>query len=132
MQTSGFEEAVEKVVERDPRYHPDAYLLLRDALDYTLNKVKKREKQTRHVTGKELCLGFRDYLLGQFGPMSMTLCREWGIGTCQDIGEMVFNLIEAQMFGRTDNDSKADFVGHYTFEEAFIGPYLPRTGEAAS
>ncbi len=121
-----FDDAVAKVLEKDARYHPDAYVFLRDALDFTLKRVKKEEKAQRHVTGPELCLGFRDHAARQFGPMALAVCREWGLKSCEDIGEMVFNLIEVGTFKKTDSDSRADFAGHYAFRESFLDPYLPK------
>ncbi|MGY8688984.1 MAG: Minf_1886 family protein, partial [Verrucomicrobiales bacterium] len=61
-----------------------------------------------------------------FGPMVMTVFEEWGIHSCADFGEIVFNLIEARVFGKTDDDKKENFVGHYDFEEAFVRPFLPK------
>ena len=130
MPGDSFEDAVEKVLEKDARYQPDAYVLLRDALDFTLKRIKKDEGNSRHVTGPELCLGFRDHVIRQFGPMALAVCREWGVNSCKDIGELVFNLIEVGTFKKTDSDSLEDFVGHYGFREAFLDPYLPkRMGE---
>ena len=103
---------------------------MRDALDQTLRQVREGgEIEDRHVSGKELVEGIRAYSLKEFGPMVMTVFDEWGIGSCADFGEIVFNLIEARVFGKTDEDTRADFVGHYDFEEAFVKPFLP-TGAA--
>jgi uncharacterized repeat protein (TIGR04138 family) len=126
MPGESFEDAVEKVLEKDARYHADAYVLLRDALDFTLKRIKKEEGTQRHVTGPELCLGFRDHVIRQFGPMALPVCREWGLHSCADIGELVFNLIDVGTFKKTDSDSRADFAGHYGFREAFLDPYLPK------
>jgi uncharacterized repeat protein (TIGR04138 family) len=126
MQKVSFEELVERVVTRDPRYRPEAYLFLREALDFTQKKVTGEVVDTeRHVTGQQLVLGIRDFAVEHFGPMAYDLLHEWGMRRCEDFGEIVFNLIECQVLRKTDTDSRDDFKSVYTFEEAFRDPFLP-------
>lgn len=127
MQEISFEAAVEKILARDSRYHRDAYAFVREALDYTQKRVGRANGgKLRHVTGQELLEGIRDFALEQFGPMTLTVFEEWGIRRCSDFGEIVFNLIEAGVFSKTERDSRADFAEGYDFEEAFRKPFLPR------
>ncbi len=79
----------------------------------------------RHVSGPELLDGARRYALKEFGPMVITVFDSWGIRSCEDIGNMVFNLIGAGVFGKTDQDSIEDFKNVYDFEEAFVRPFAP-------
>jgi uncharacterized repeat protein (TIGR04138 family) len=126
MQKIGFAEALDSVVANDPRYQRDAYIFLRDALDFTTKQQKKiKGVSVRHVTGPELLDGARQYALREFGPMVMTVFDNWGIHSCEDIGHMVFNLIGAGVFGKTEEDSIKDFKDVYDFEEAFVKPFAP-------
>jgi uncharacterized repeat protein (TIGR04138 family) len=126
MQKIGFAEALNSIVASDPRYHRDAYVFLRDALDFTTKQQKKIKGATvRHVSGPELLEGVRQYALKEFGPMVMTVFDNWGVHSCEDIGNMVFNLIGAGIFGKTEEDSIEDFKNVYDFEEAFIKPFAP-------
>src|SRR5712691_6613620 len=126
MQKIGFAEALESVVVSDPRYHRDAYAFLCDALDFTTKQQKKvKGVSVRHVTGPELLDGVRQYALKEFGPMVMTVFDSWGIHSCEDIGHMVFNLIGAGIFGKTEQDSIEDFKKVYDFQEAFVKPFAP-------
>jgi uncharacterized repeat protein (TIGR04138 family) len=126
MQKIGFPEALESVVANDPRYQRDGYIFLRDALDFTTKQQKKIKGVTvRHVSGPELLDGVRRYALKEFGPMVTTVLDSWGIRSCEDIGNMVFNLISAGVFGKTDEDSIEDFKNVYDFEEAFVRPFVP-------
>src|SRR5690348_11578118 len=95
MQEVSFEEALEILTIKDPRYPRDAYLFVREALDYT-QRAMTRDKQgpIRHVSGQELLAGIKDYAAAQFGPMALTVLQEWGIHSCQDFGELVFNMVE--------------------------------------
>ena len=47
--------------------------------------------------------------------------------TAEDFGEMVFNLIEYGVFSKNEQDSKEDFSAIYSFEEAFIKPFQPKS-----
>jgi hypothetical protein len=67
----------------------------------------------------------RQYALKEFGPMVMTVFDNWGIHSCEDIGNMVFNLIGAGIFGKTEEDSIDDFKKVYDFKEAFVKPFAP-------
>ena len=130
MQKIGFAEALESVVGNDPRYQRDGYVFLRDALDFTTKQQKKTKGvSVRHVTGPELLDGVRQYALKEFGPMVMTVFDSWGIRSCEDIGHMVFNLIGAGVFGKTEQDSIEDFKNVYDFEEAFVKPFAPAKPE---
>ena len=103
MQKIGFADALDSVVINDPRYQRDGYIFLRDALDFTTKQQKKiKGVSVRHVTGPELLDGVRQYALKEFGPMVMTVFDSWGIRSCEDIGNMVFNLISAGVFGKTE------------------------------
>jgi uncharacterized repeat protein (TIGR04138 family) len=126
MQKIGFAEALDSVVANDTRYQRDGYIFLRDALDFTTKQQKKIKGVTvRHVSGPELLDGVRRYALKEFGPMVTTVLDSWGIRSCEDIGNMVFNLIGAGVFGKTEEDSIEDFKNVYDFEEAFVKPFAP-------
>lgn len=126
MQQLNFEDVLNKMVEQNPQYHRDAYLFLREALEFTQKAVGKTNKNTvRHITGQELLNGIREYALAVFGPMTPTVFEEWGIRTCEDFGQMVFLMVENNLLRKTDNDRPEDFKNGYSFDEAFRKPFLP-------
>lgn len=141
MQEVSFEQALEQIRARDPRYARDAYLFLREALDHTQKRALKAVRESRssresksteelpvrHVTGQELLEGIRIYALDQFGPMVPTVFEEWGIHACADFGEIVFNMVEIGLLAKTEQDSRDDFKNGYTFDDAFRKPFLPET-----
>jgi uncharacterized repeat protein (TIGR04138 family) len=106
---------IRKIVQKDPRYGAQAYYFMFDALDYTIQRLKK----VRHVTGKELLEGIREYATEHFGFLARTVLSEWGLNATEDFGEIVFNLVEAGLLSRTESDTRKDFAGVYEFEEAF-------------
>ena len=92
--------------------------------------VKERKRaaagENRHVSGGELVEGFRQYALREFGPVARMVLQNWGLSGCEDIGAMVFHLIDERVFGKNDSDSPEDFAGHFTFAEAFEEPFQAR------
>ena len=95
MHDVSFEQALELIQAKDPRYQAEAYRFVREALDYTQKTIGRDPRgRVRHVTGQELLAGIRDFALTQFGPMAIAVLEEWGIHTCQDFGEIVFNMVE--------------------------------------
>lgn len=126
MQAQDFDAVLDGIVAQDGRYHRDAYLFLREALDHTQRVIRKANREKlRHVSGQELLGGIRAYALQQYGPMALAVLHEWGVRSCQDFGEIVFTLVERNVLSKTEEDSRADFKGGYDFEEAFRKPYLP-------
>lgn len=127
MQAMQFEQSVISILKRDKRFDPHAYFFLKDALDFTLKRIAETNGgQARHVSGPELLAGYRDFALEQFGPMAGTLMKEWSVRKCQDVGDMVFHLIEEQVFGKQDSDTKEDFSEVFDFEASLANPFLPR------
>ena len=132
MQAMQFEQSVVSILKRDKRFDPHAFFFLKEALDFTLKRIAESNGgQARHVSGPELLAGYRDYALEQFGPMASTLMSEWSIRKCQDVGDMVFHLIEEQVFGKQDSDKQEDFSEVFDFQAALITPFLPKTKIAA-
>jgi len=131
MQEPSFDEVLEAILKRDTRYHRDAYVFVREALDRTHKMVTPSNREAmRHVTGQQLLEGIRAYGLDQFGPMTQSVLNEWGIHTCEDFGEIVFNMVESHLLGKTEEDSRDDFKGGYDFADAFRKPFQPE-GKAA-
>ena len=126
MQELTFETTLALILAKDPRYESEAYLFVKDALDYTQKLVIKPSRdEVRHVSGQELLEGIRAFALTQFGPMTPTVFEEWGIRRCEDFGEIVFNMVEIGLLGKTEKDSRADFQSGYDFDEAFRKPFRP-------
>jgi uncharacterized repeat protein (TIGR04138 family) len=127
MHEATFDEGLNQILAKDPRYHRDAYFFIREALDYTQKTIVKENRgQMRHISGQELLGGIREFALAQFGPMAITVLEEWGIRRCEDFGEMVFNMVEASVLAKTERDSREDFHGGYDFDDAFRKPFLPK------
>jgi uncharacterized repeat protein (TIGR04138 family) len=128
MQEVNFDEALDQILAKDARFHRDAYSFMREALDFTQKLIgKENQGKVRHVTGKELLDGLRQYALQQFGPMAVTVFEEWGIRNCNDFGDIVFNMVEISLLAKTEKDTRDDFQGGYDFTDAFSKPFWPES-----
>ncbi len=119
-----FHIAIAQAVAKDPRYHPLAYEFVRDALHVAV-KHYREGKEDQHVTGQEVLEGVRLHALAEYGPMALTVLNEWGLERGEDVGNIVYNLIETGYFGKNEGDSIEDFAGGYEFEKALTDPFRP-------
>jgi len=126
MQEINFEEKVEMILAKDSRYARDAYMFVRESLDYTQKNIGKENRgKFPHITGQELLDGIRQFALNQFGPMVVTVLEDWGVRNCRDFGEIVFNMVEIELLAKTENDNRDDFNNGYDFTDAFRKPFWP-------
>jgi uncharacterized repeat protein (TIGR04138 family) len=126
---------LEDVVRRDPRYAYEAYEFTFAALAHTqkmLGKVPPPETEAAdpahvepsyHVSGRQLLEGAIALALEQFGLMARTVFRVWGINRTDDFGELVFNLVEAGLMSKTNEDNRADFQNVFDLDEALVRGY---------
>lgn len=120
------EDGIREICRDDPRYTSQAYYFIFESLEYTLSRLGAR----RHVCGRELLDGVREYALEAFGYLARTVFYEWGITSTEDIGQLVFNLVEADLLMKNENDSISDFRAVFDFEEAFDVEFCRRAGIA--
>lgn len=124
-----FTEITDLICKEDRRYAKKAYEFVRQGLDHTVKELRKQDAKRAgksfHVSGPELLEGMRVFALEQYGPMAKTVLNSWGITRCRDFGAIVFNLIEYNVFSKTENDRVEDFAEVYTFDDAFVKPFQP-------
>lgn len=125
-----FHLAVAQAVAKDPRYHPLAYEFVRDALHVAVKHFREGEED-QHVTGQQVLEGVRLHALDEYGPMALTVLNEWGLERGEDVGNIVYNLIDTGYFGKNEGDSIQDFEGGYEFAAAFSAPFQPSSRKQA-
>ena len=111
-----YNEVLKQVREKDPRFGPEAYAFVFQALDYTMQVIKGKRQ---HVTGQELLEGIRQLGLKEFGRLAPMVFKSWGVKKSRDFGDIVYNLVNAQIMGKRDEDSVEDFAGGWDMETAF-------------
>jgi uncharacterized repeat protein (TIGR04138 family) len=131
---------LDELLQRDSRYPFEAYEFVFNALAHTqrmldrlpeddprvsgpTSKKSATGERQHHVSGPELLEGVRDLALREFGLLARTVFRMWGINATDDIGEIVFNLIDAELMSQTNEDRKSDFHNVYDMDRALTEGY---------
>ena len=126
----------------DHRYAYEAYEFLCEAVSHTqewLGRLPEEDDDPDtdyHITGEELLRGTCGLAVLEFGMMAATVFKQWGIRTTGDVGQIVFNLIHAELLSQSDRDNLDDFEDlfeidkflHEQFEWS-LGASRPEMGE---
>jgi uncharacterized repeat protein (TIGR04138 family) len=110
---------LERIHAVDSGFDDRAYLFILAALEY----CQQRRAERGHITGDELAWACRDLARDQYGLTSRTVLTHWGIKSTEDIGRIVYVLIEVGLLMPNDGDSIKDFEGVYDFDVAFEEAY---------
>lgn len=127
-----------EIVKRDPRFPFEAYDFVRQALLHTQKMLGRSQREDpgpegevhHHVSGRELCEGIRDLALREFGMMARTVFHMWGIRRTDDFGDIVFNLVEANLLSKTDQDDRGDFHNLFDLDQALMQGFRIQLDEA--
>ena len=95
------EEILLRLQEKNPRFHGKAYLFLLSALHHVMEELDR----PRHITGQELASGVRELAIDRYGPMARTVLEHWGIHATQDLGDIVFALVDCGILIKQDDGS---------------------------
>ena len=106
------------------RFAEAAYFFVLEALDHTIFLQGKGQAsaESRHISGQALLDGIRRYAHEEFGPLAPFAFRSWGVKSTEDFGAIVFEMIEAGLLNKDENDHPRDFANGFDFEEAFREP----------
>lgn len=116
------------IMDRAGGFSPNAFQFIRDGLGHTVRMVHgddaadavvDEEDESRHVSGRDLCMGLRDYAIRRYGLLAKTVLNHWGVTQTEDFGKIVFALVDAGLLRKTDEDTIEDFQGVFDFEDEF-------------
>jgi uncharacterized repeat protein (TIGR04138 family) len=125
-----FRDAVDALRERNARYAREAYVFVVAALGETVRALppeRVSDPERRHLSGRELTDGVIRVAREEFGPLAPMVFREWGVRATEDLGEIVFELVDAGQLSARPEDTRADFSGRGGLLEALAEPAPPRT-----
>jgi uncharacterized repeat protein (TIGR04138 family) len=117
-------EVLRQIIDQDKRYKIEAYLFVLESLFYTRSIFSKEG----HVTGQELLEGIKRLGIERFGPLAKMVFEHWGITETVDFGNIVFNLVNSKILGKTEEDRIDDFKDIYDFDDVFVARYKPTFG----
>jgi uncharacterized repeat protein (TIGR04138 family) len=113
-----FWDAVDGIRETESRYRREAYGFVVAALGTTVQALppeRLADPALRHLTGRELLLGLVRLARQEFGVLGPTVFREWGVLTGEDVGRIVFRLVECGELSARPEDTLDDFRGFDLF-----------------
>ena len=117
-------------IARESEYALDAFVFVQRGLEHTVREIhgtlaaeepeiSHEEIESRHVSGSDLCLGLRDYAIAEYGLLARMVLKHWRITSCEDFGNIVFEMIDAGLMHKTEEDCIEDFIGVFDFRNAF-------------
>jgi len=105
------------------KYPIDAFHFVRRGLDYTVHRIhvnpESLSEEQRHVTGRQLSEGLREFALEQYGFLARTVLRRLRIHRTEDFGRIVFAMVEGGHMQATESDTPRDFDSVFEFDAAF-------------
>ena len=113
------DDILSRIRARGGQYHERAYLFVLGTIEFLQNRLEVR----RHVTGPELAWACRDFAQQQFGLLAPGVLSHWGITRTEDLGRIVFTLVEVGLLVTQPGDSESDFEGVYQFADVFGSSY---------
>lgn len=106
---------IESIAARKGVFRPDAYFYVLQALETAMASQGERV----HITGHDLLDSIRETGRERYGPMAVDVFSSWGVRNTLDFGRIVFHLVEEDLLRKRDEDSLADFVDRFDFQEEF-------------
>lgn len=121
----------DRISKRTTRFCPSAYVFVQEGLRHTVQRLMEDDDsgltpENRHISGRQLCLGLRDFALCQYGHLARTVLASYGIRRTEDFGRIAFTLVEVGLMRKTDEDRVEDFEAVFDFDEAFASPLIVR------
>jgi uncharacterized repeat protein (TIGR04138 family) len=113
------DDLLEQVADTHQRFPPSAYAFVLAALEF----CQERRPSRGHIDGGELACACRDFALDRFGLTARTVLSHWGVSRTQDIGDIVYHLIDAGLLVSQPQDRLEDFDDVFDFVEAFERGY---------
>lgn len=127
-------ERIIHIAHTDGRYDPGAFFFVNEAVAAAVKWLKSGEMKPRdvapsrgedgvnfHISGYELLEAFRRLARDRWGCMARRVLENWGVKATEDVGEIVFMMVndEKLEWKRRDSDTMADFTNVFNFSEAF-------------
>jgi uncharacterized repeat protein (TIGR04138 family) len=108
-----------RIRARGGQYDERSYLFVLAAVEFLQSRLEVR----RHVTGPELAWACRDLARERFGLLARPVLAHWNVTRTDDLGRIVYTLVDVGLLVTQPNDSEADFRDVFDFETAFDERY---------
>jgi uncharacterized repeat protein (TIGR04138 family) len=124
-----------ELCRKKPSFAYEVYEFVCEAVTFTQEKLGRQAESREdpepeaHVSGAELLRGVCDLAIREFGMMAPVVFRQWGIRTTDDVGAMVFNLIQVQRLSKSDRDAPDDFRDLFDLHQTLIDGFSLKVGD---
>ena len=111
---TAFWDAVDELRATQGGYMRQAYGFIVGSLTETVRELPKPrldDPALRHLSGQELLRGIVRCARREFGPFAPMVFREWGVLHGEDVGRIVFQLVESGQLSARPEDTLHDFLG---------------------
>lgn len=127
-------ERIAFIARRDGRYDPAAFLFVNESVAMAVKWLKSGEMKPRdvapnrgedglnfHISGFELLEAMRRLACERWGCLARRVLESWGVRTTDDVGEIVFLMVDDEEleWKRRESDTKAEFHDVYDFRSVF-------------
>ena len=113
------DDVLARIRARGSRYDERSYLFVLAAIEFVQTRLPVR----RHVTGAELAWACRDLARERFGLLARPVLQHWGVTRTDDLGRIVFTLVDVGLLVTQPEDTEQDFRDVYEFQSAFDEEY---------
>lgn len=114
---------IDSILQARSEYKREAYYYVARAIESLHDKIREEENRRRHISGRELVDGMISLAKEDYGYLAYAVFEEWGIRTTEDIGTIVFLMVEEGILAAQSSDSKKDFKDVCDLKKAFEEEY---------
>jgi uncharacterized repeat protein (TIGR04138 family) len=108
------EQTITNIARQRGEFRPEAYFFTLDVLNTVVEELTVR----RHLSGPEVLDGVVRLAHERFGEIAASVLDGWGVSCTRDVGVIVYDLIEAGVLSKTEDDNLEDFAEVFDLSEA--------------
>ena len=118
-------EKMAALLAQDTRYDWEAYQFIEECLQRTQERLGRvvpeggQPAEKHHITAKELCEGVGEMAADRYGPLAGHVLAQMGLSVSDNVGDIVWNLVESGLLMKSERDRKEDFSSLVDYRTAF-------------
>lgn len=99
------------------------YDALQFAPQYAGEEPDDIDARMRHCSAAEFCEGFLLFAKDTFGRSDyVAILKAWSMSTSEEVGRIVYELVERGLLERQEGDKPSDFDGRFNLDQAANSP----------
>lgn len=110
-------------VVSETKYPVDAFHFVRHSLDYAMRVAHQNPyelpERERHMSARQLSEGILEFAILQFGPHARATLQGWNIYSSDDVGQIVYAMVDGGLMQVNEDDLASDFDSLFTLDTVF-------------